>query len=141
MEKTLQVRLQPYIVPDPPMALVGVLSNFPDILGHRLICRRTFDGLSLDYHLAINQRLAKRLNRLLDTRPFPESKRLRDSRAATLYWGIASVEKRQIYLLLTQGKSRRKQKVRVPAFVMMELAWVGALDAHHLELGRPVIEA
>lgn len=141
MSQALSVTLEPWIAPQPPLELVCTLSNYADILGHRLVCRRTFDGLPMDYHLAIDRRASRKLDLLFEARPFRRLRLDRRDRVAISYAGIAEPTEGAIYLLLTRGKSRLKRRLRVAPFVMMELAWVAALTSHDPEMARPVIEA
>ena len=140
MDMALDVSLKPRIAPAPPVELVCVLSNHADLLGYRLITRRTFDGLALDYHLAINRQSAIKLNALFDSRPFKALRRHPNARVAIHYGGIADPTTADIYLVLTHGKSREKHRLRVPRFVMLELAWVAALRTHDKTMGRRIAE-
>ena len=141
MTEGMDVSLEPRVVPDPPLELVCTLANHAAILGHRLVCRRTFGGEALDYHLAIDRRTARKLDPFFNAQPFRRTRRSRHERVAVSYGGIADPLDGEIYLILSQGKSRLKQRVTVPSFVMMELAWVAGLSEHNYDLGRMVIEA
>lgn len=149
MDSTQRAASRLPTVPDPPLELVCTLDDHPDVLGHRLVCRRTFHDLSMDYHLAIDKKTSKELDRLLHAQPFRRLRLDRRGQAALSYAGVAanptpddrSDDRSEIYLLLTDGRSRRKVKLVVPHFVMLELEWVAALEAHALELARLTIEA
>lgn len=124
--------------------LVCVLSTWPDIIGHRLVCRKTINQLSLDYHLAIDRHFAQQLQDLFSQRPFRRVRIHRHRSIGLVYGGTgSSVSPRQvnIYVLVCEGRSRIKHRVTVSRFVQEELEWLENLSEHIPEVARPIIEA
>lgn len=141
MAEIRRERIIPHPPPDPPVELVAVLENYAEVLGYRLICRRTFDEGPGDYHLAITETVARRLNRLFDDKPFRHLRRKKQERIAISYLGIADPHTGEVYLLLQSGRSRLKYRLRFPQHIMWELQWVADLDGHDQEFMRAVVEA